>query len=280
MLLPFIFTHNKQPKQTLRYLQLVMIFMYFWSGVQKLNPNFPETTFAAILEHLFSIKDAELRASVQSLGYAVPIIEIATSILLIIPRTRNAGVWIAASTHLLILLYLSPLGVNDNTIVYPWNIALIASVVLLFYGTNNSILTIEKPLKPIAFLTIFMVLLLGIMPLLNFVKAWDDYLSFSLYSDKTHRFYIAIQEDEVSKLDHRYQPYFVQIEGMQGGEMIDVNEWSMEELNVPFYPETRLFKKLSRSFCTLGIPDEKIIFIEYERPVRNNVFSSFGCVDK
>ncbi len=123
-------------------------------------------------------------------------------------------------------------------------------------------------------LSLFIVILAWISPALNFVECWDNYLSFSFYSAKVNSYYIAIEENELVKIDKRLNKFFVQIKGLSGGQIIDLNKWSMSELNVPFYPETRVFKKICNSFCELGIGDEKLIFLEVEQPLSSRPLKS------
>lgn len=275
LLLPFALLPKNSPQQTyLPYLQIILIGMYLWSGIHKLNPNFIEITFSNMLRHFLGM---ETISGLRFLGYTIPCIEILTGLLLVIPRFRKAGVRLAVLTHLTIMVYLSPVGVNDNYVVIPWNVTLALLVILLFWDKRNS-LAFWKEAKGLSLaLPVFSLLLFGLMPALNFAGAWDDYLSFSLYSDKTKRYYIAIAENQVSRIDREVHPYFVNIEGMQGGEMIDVNEWAMEELNVPFYPERSAIRTLSVHFCKTGIPDEQLLFIEYQQPIRDNIFWSKPC---
>lgn len=274
LLLPFtLFTENKKSIY-LPYLQIILVCMYIWSGIHKLNPNFIEITFSDILRHLFAI---EIAPGLRAFGYIIPLTEIVTGLLLIIPICRKWGVRFAVLTHLIIMLYLSPAGINDNHVVIPWNFTLALLVIVLFWNEKNS-LSFWKQLRGYALgLTSVALLLFGLLPSLNFVGGWDDFLSFSLYSDKVKRYYIAVEASQVSRIDKNIHPYFVQIEGMQGGEMIDINEWAMEELNVPFYPERSALRKLSKHLCQIGIPDEKLLFIEYQQPIRENIFWSKTC---
>ena len=41
------------------------------------------------------------------------------------------------------------------------------------------------------------IVLVLILPLLNFINKWDSYLSFSLYSDKITLHYIAIEKTQI-----------------------------------------------------------------------------------
>ena len=64
-----------------------------------------------------------------------------------------------------------------------------------------------------------------IFPILNLFGYWNHYLSFSLYSNKLSRFYIAVEESEIHKIDKRFNNYFAKIPGLQGGEIIEIDKW-------------------------------------------------------
>ena len=284
MLVPFLFRSGREIKgntnlQIINYLQIIIIGIYFWSGIHKLNPNFIEFTFENVLTDFFKIKDSELISNLKNWGYSIPIFEIFIGLALVVPRLRNVGIVLAIITHFFILLYLSSSGTSHNFIVYPWNTAMTIFVIFLFYGTNNKVFVWPLEKLKMRILNFSIVLLIGVLPILNFFNFWDNYLSFSLYSDKLNLYYIAIEEKELLKIDKRYSSYFVEIKGMKGGQIIDVNKWSFSELNVPFYPERRVFKSLSKTFCRLGIEENKIIFLEFERPIEKNIYYSFTCKD-
>ncbi|MFK7969966.1 MAG: MauE/DoxX family redox-associated membrane protein [Bacteroidia bacterium] len=271
LLLPFVL---KNKSGYLNYVIILLAGIYVWSGIHKLNPNFVELTFSDILTTLFQIKSPETLRQLQPLGYLIPVLEIAMGICLLFPRLRNIGVYLVLLSHSFILLYLSPFGTNYNIVVYPWNVAMMVVVWLACYKNDIQIITVPKGWS------IAGVMLVWVMPALNLAGAWDHYPSFSLYADKIHEFYIAVEEKEVGKLPVSSRRYFVQIAGMQGGEVIDINAWSMGELNVPFYPETRVFKQLTKPFCTLKIPEDKLVFIEFEKPMSKGVFTSWGCINE
>ena len=279
-LLPFA---KKEPGKAsmslVNYFQIILIGVYVWSGLQKFNPNFIEFTFKRILTELLTIESNSLVNSLSTLGYSIPVVEVLIGLCLVFPRSRNMGVYMALTTHIFILIYLSPLGINYNSIVYPWNFAMMTLVLLAFFKNDQPLFTWCKESIGSKIPYFLVALLTWILPVLNLFGKWDHYLSFSLYSDKPHEFYIAVEESSLGQLPGNYKPYFVSLEGMTGGRLIDVNKWSVEELNVPFYPETRVFKILSANFCTYGIPGDHLIFLEFEKPIHNGKFYSYQCKD-
>lgn len=279
-LLPFSVLNKEQTSvsELLTYYQLLLLGVYFWSGVHKVNANFIDITFKQILTDLFKIEKPELLQSLKHWGYAIPALEILTAFLLLIPKSRKAGVYLATATHLFILIYLSPFGVNDNYIVYPWNLAMIGLVFLAFYGLKGSVTLPAKEMK-VTILNLFIALVTCLLPVLNFFGYLDNYLAFSLYSEKINEYYIIVEESALDKTSKALSPYYLKDENLRGGQIIQVNKWAMDEMNVPFYPETRVFKRVASSFCDLGIEEGKLFFLEFEKPLDKGKFNRFTCQD-
>jgi hypothetical protein len=277
-LLPFSFFRTNQSFSAshLTYFQLLLTGIYCWSGIHKLNPNFIEFTFQRILTDLFRLSDPQLLNSLKPLGYAIPLLEIITGLALLMPRTRKAGFFLAAAAHLFILVYLSPLGINSNNVVYPWNLAMIALVYFACFGIKNPV-SLKAETLPLKMLTLFMVAIAWILPVLNFFGYWDHYLAFSLYSEKISEHYIIVAESALPEIDKRLPAYFLQDNNLQGGQIIDVNKWAMGEMNVPFYPERRVFEKICKPFCGLNIPEGNLFFLEFEKPFEKGKFYRFTC---
>jgi hypothetical protein len=122
------------------------------------------------------------------------------------------------------------------------------------------------------------VFFLGGMPIFNFGGYWDDYLSFSLYSQKNKLLYIAISTESLSKFDHQWDDYWMESEpNTVGGKLIDVTKWAFQELKVPVYPEYRVFKKIMQHFCRYNIPEADLIFLIYKQPVTEKNLIKLTC---
>lgn len=275
MLLPYLivpFTREPE-KSILISLKWIIAGVYVWSGIQKLNPAFIDGTIVQVIK-VSGIKTDF--GGVRNLGYTIPVIELSIGLGLLIVKFRRVALIAAITTHALILVYLIPYVLNQNTVVYPWNVAMIFFVSLLFWDTKEDHRLSVREISRTS-LTTIPVVLVWVVPALNFFGLWDHYLSFSLYSNKPSTFYIAIEESEIQKVDKRFKNYFGGIPGLRGGQLIDINKWSYAELNVPFYPETKAFKKVSASFCELGIADDKLIFLELLHSKGQIRYNKFTC---
>ncbi len=259
-------------------LKIIFIAMYFWSGIQKMNSNFVNEGFSHILINLFKIQNPQIIRNLLPLGYIISLAEIYIAISLMSKKLRNSGVFLAIFTHTFILIYVSPIGTNTNYIIYPWNAAMILLVISLFYQDKNDFKFSDFSDIKATFLTHVYMLLLGVLPIFNFFDKWDDYLSFSLYSEKSKIFYIAISDKYIEQFDHQFDDYFLKLDvNTSGGKVIDVNKWSMKELNVPIYPEIRVFHKISQDFCKYNIPNTDIMFLMYKGSIKNENLIKWTC---
>lgn len=277
LLLPYLLQSDTQKNgQSILYSQQwILGGIYVWSGIQKLNPEFLSGTFIQITE---ALGIEQTFSQWKYAGYSIPLFEILTGLSLLSARLRKAGICMAAITHITILVILNPWMMHHNSIVYPWNIMMLLLVFVLYGGADakrSAFDFIRK--KRVTAYNIIPVLLVWICPLLNFAGYWDHYLSFSLYSDKPPTFYIAVAESELPKIDLRLQHYFVVLPGLQGGQLIDIDKWAFSELNVPFYPQLRLFKKLGYPFCNLNIAANGILFIEASSVDGIQQYKTFTC---
>ena len=59
--------------------------------------------------------------------------------------------------------------------------------------------------------------------------------------------------------------------------MIDGNKWALKELNVPIYPEYRVFNQASQYFCKKNIPESDLIFLAYTQPMNNQNLIQWTC---
>jgi hypothetical protein len=92
----------------LALLRLYVISLYAYSGLQKLNPGFIEGVAPWLLEPALGwTRLAPYVASDETrvvLGVATALTEASVAVLLLVPRTRNAGVLLAVGIHLFLLL--------------------------------------------------------------------------------------------------------------------------------------------------------------------------------
>ena len=237
--------------------RLVVAGTYFWGGVQKLNPGF-EGTMLLLVGRLLPPRWAAAAAAASVI--AVPAVEIFVGVALLTRRFRNVALALALATHAAVLVLLVPSG--TNTVVWPWNVAMPAAAVALFWRARDFsarplLAALRRPLN------LAVALLFCAMPALSFAGWWDSYLSAALYSGGTSEAVVRFGEPVYAGLPARARAAAVR-EGDRYA--LNVSRWSFAELNVPAYPEERIFRRAARSLCErAGAPGDVTLEIR-ERP--------------
>ena len=113
-----------EPRSRAAFHGWILIAVYVWGGVNKLTPWFA-TNFDWFCE-VFSITKPFSGSMIGA--YSAALGEMAIGFLLIWPATRRWGIIGVFALHGYILLVLSPLGLNWNSVVWPWNVAMMALV--------------------------------------------------------------------------------------------------------------------------------------------------------
>jgi hypothetical protein len=222
--------------------------VYVWSGIQKCSPHFfggvPAWFVAPAADwHWPGIVIDLLRWAVT----ATPFVEIGIGLALWSKRFRVAAIAAVIVVHGSALLFLGPLGRNYNWIVWPWNGAMIALVLVLFAPFSNARQALADLRRSRTALGL--VALYGLLPILSYVGLWDSYFSFALYAENaaTANFFVTPAYADrlppgirsyVHPFPQAYDPQF------QGPLVLMYNTWCYKELHVTFIPEPRVYHAL------------------------------------
>ena len=96
--------------------------------------------------------------------------------------------------------------------------------------------------------SIVVVIFWGIMPAFNFIGKWDEYLSSSLYSGRLLRMNICVQDTNATVALRPYYSKKVKDSTCNGATKINLQYWAMKEMNVPPYPERRIYRKVKEAW--------------------------------
>jgi hypothetical protein len=230
---------------------LVIAATYIWSGLAKLNPKFISDIFPAFLEPFIARRLVPeqwlLPRLAFVLAFVAPFLECAVGVGLLIRRIRPAALFYAIVMHVFILIALGPLGRSFNAVIWPWNLAMIAFLLILFFRrTDDPTLQDIVWGRGFAFQKVVLILF-GILPALSVFHLWDDYLSSALYSGNVDSGVVYLSDDAFESLPDKIEDYVFE-EGPNLSSL-DINHWSFLEMNVPAYPESRIFRNVVRQIC-------------------------------
>jgi hypothetical protein len=85
-----------------------------------------------------------------------------------------------------------------------------------------------------------------IAPALSLFGAWDHYPSWALYTGVRNEAVIYVRDALFDRLPVGIQAYVYEDAGVN---TLDIYEWSDDELNVPVYPEVRVYLGIAKTLC-------------------------------
>ena len=222
----------------------LLAFTYIYSGLGKLNEGFLVTTWNnAILKHFLKVQ-ASSTSGLYYAGYFLGVTELLAGAGLLFSKSRRASAVILIVMHLFILLFLGPFGLRFNIIVWPWNVAMILYLYLVFIRRANDV-TRFKAL--FARWNLVVILCWAVLPAFNFMGYWDNYLSSNVYSGKIPKMIICVSDTSKCRPLRRFL-YASSSAKICAGEMkINVQNWAMTETNVPVYPELRVYETIQKT---------------------------------
>lgn len=230
VLLAFVFSYRCKmitEKTLFKVFRVAFIGIYFWSGIHKVNAGFITNT----LPELF-VPD------LGALSYSIPLVEAFLGVGLIFISTRKISVLLLLSMHSLILYEVLFGFFTFNTVIVPWNLAMMILLVFLFWN-KDPIQFFSNPSISKSF-AIFIFL---ILPATNFFNMWPGYQSFNLFSGKTAKAHLYVDEDFKTNFNSNSLSKF------DDENRITVHSYSYSELNVPFYSEKEVYLQLFNKLC-------------------------------
>jgi hypothetical protein len=219
--------------------RLIVVATYFWSGLQKANASFIQSTHPWLVEPLTTRLPDWAGSALLAGGYAVPVVEAVIGIGLLTRRFRRLAVMGALLMHAFVMLCIGPLGHDHNTVVWPWNFAMVAFVLILFWRapddtTPSTILDPGRNFSAGFAFRAAVLVLFAFMPLFNFFGLWASYLSSGLYTGTSKQGYVLVWDSA----------------NWQSTRIGGVSE---RELNTPAYPEESIFENVfAERWCEEG----------------------------
>lgn len=208
---------------------LVLFGTYFWSGLHKFNPGFHTTVVPYLARPLLFTPTPPIW--LNEVGFAMPFVEASLALGLLISPLRPFAALGLILMHLLILLVIGPLGHTANPVIWPWNVAMIAMLVLVAIEIPESTSSVYRTLSPLA---LAVVGLFVVVPPLGIIGWWPSYLSMKLYAGNQTQVWIVMDEGQ----SHGLPPYLQKSIFHDGDRCaLAVSSWSDAAIDVPAFPE-------------------------------------------
>jgi hypothetical protein len=239
-----LFINYKKDENAISSICFILACAYIFSGIGKMNPAFSKNIHDEInLSITTHINNSYLcNFIIFHNGYLLGIIETFLGIGLFFGQTKKFAAVMLIVMHLLIFAFYGPLGKNYDTIIWPWNIAMIL-ILYIFFIRNPSVSIIFHSIKK-GWNKVF-IIVFSMLPFLNLFGYWDFYLSSSLFSYKTPIMNICIHNKGKSKV---LQRFFVDYKNEflcdSNSKILNITGWAYKEMSVPPYPELRVYENI------------------------------------
>ncbi|WMX13346.1 hypothetical protein [Aureispira sp. CCB-E] len=232
---------KKQPQQLRLSLQFTMAMVYFWTGAQKLNIQFITDVYPWLVKVFEATK---WLAEYPNLGYGVGLFEILLGITLLIPKTQKIGVLLGTGLHLGILILL----ISDewNSVVYPWNVAMIALLFTLFWKKENDDLPSSEslPMRP----NLGIIILFGVLPFFDFFQLIPHCLALGMYSGTSMECDLILDDNgRANCVPPKLHEKLLYQSDTQS--ILSLDDWGVEDLNIPPFASERVYRAVAKEFC-------------------------------
>jgi hypothetical protein len=263
-------------RRALNIARLIVAFTYIFSGLQKTNLNFVENDFPWITQPLANMFPSAAHL-LHAFGVVVPLVQVAFGIGLLTRRFRRVSLIAAVAMHLFILAMFGPVGLDWNDIVWPWTAAMAIFDVVLFAGAPEfswrDIVRRRHDPGHIA-----AVILFAVLPAFSFFNLWDSYLSSALYSGNLTEAQIYLSDAGALSLPAAVRSRLVRTS--PDTNVLNLQRWAIEDLNVTPYPETRIYKAIAKSVCArLSDPGQLVLIVREQRMFFSRPETGYRCVE-
>ena len=264
---------KKNTSNTLRWL---LAAVYFWGGLNKITPYFAADNFPWFCEAFVWTKSL---GAFPAVGYAVAVAELLLAPRLLWRVTRSVFRWLAVGFHLFIVAALSPLGLDWNAVVIPWNVAMAGMVWVLFAGETRSFapqrrgifnLTQETSLrlrvsavknrlcvsavkklfgvsavKKHLCVSVVILALAWLFPVLNIVRLWPEPLAWKMYSNtQPEAGFFSENGPPCPGLQAVWNKH-----AYDAGAKLLFDDWAFDDLHVPAYNSPHTHQRLAQYLC-------------------------------
>jgi predicted DCC family thiol-disulfide oxidoreductase YuxK len=265
---------SRGQRSALNIARLILACTYIFAGLQKINSNFMDIDFLWIVQPITNVLPSTA-GLLHALGKIVPFVQIAFGIGLLTNRLRRVSLIAAVAMHGFILAMFGPLGAAWNNVVWPWTAAMALFDILLF--TDKGRISFSEllwtPRRPYhAVVLIFF----AVLPVLSFFNLWDSFLSAALYSGNLTEAEIYVTDGGRAALPASIGGRLVQTSANTN--ILNLQRWAIEDLNVTPYPETRLYKAITRHVCS-ELPDRSqlVLIVREQRMFLSKPETGYRC---
>ena len=256
--------------------QLTMASIYIFAGVSRLGPEVAEgmtrQLAAVALQNTGLIDWLRNENAMQRICILLVCGEILTGFALLLPVTRKIAVVAAVGMHAVLLMLLSPWGLNHHAGVVLWNVFLMFAVPILFLSAGAAPLPADVPAaasddRTQRWRTAMLTGLIVVFPMSGLFGFADNWPSWQVYSPRADVVRLFVRERSVQTLPASLQPFVAAPTPLSDWCPIRIDRWALDVLQAPLYPEDRLQLAVVLAVCRDVLTDDVEVVLETAQPL-------------
>ena len=264
-----------RPELSVRLCRLVVISVYFYSAVSKVDASFLTGEGGWLLDGLcrsLGIDTTYWSETLRTGLLAVfPLGELAVAVGLFWSWTRVAAVCLAIAMHTALLLALGPWGLDHKPGVLIWNVYFAAQAYVLFLGPTRPERgfpsePVDRPTHQASLGRNFAVTLTAIvigLPLLEPFGLCDHWLAWELYATHPSRAVFFVSTNAREKLPADLKPFVREPPFGESWSRVEIDRWSLEAVSAPLYPQDRFQLAVAVAVTlTLGLERDARVLLQ------------------
>ncbi len=225
----------------LRPMLVVLGVQYLWAGINKANPGYLGGGFLWFVEPYF--EPTKTPAWLITALFFTPLIEIALGIGLFFRRSAMYATWLGAVMHAGLVSILGPLGRNWGAGIWPWNLGLIAVLIVGALKLRNP----NEIWRPLQRRELVFVLVLAIVPVFNLFGNGLYFASYRMYTNNETSGMLYLEEGLNASVD-RWRDSVVVERGRRVSK-IRLAFWAVMSGTQNVYFEAPILKRAFFSLC-------------------------------
>ncbi|MFT6441090.1 MAG: hypothetical protein ACJASM_000625 [Salibacteraceae bacterium] len=242
LLIPFQRLYRKYEPLEYIYLafRISVVGFYVWAGIFKLNPGFNDYIIPYVVSPLTNYLSS-FKTDIYAISSAFPYLETLFAVGILIPKISKYSVIGLIGFHGIILLLLGPIGLNTNSVIWIWNLAMIG---VLWFGIGKS-----EPLYNSKFwfknrsVTWLSLCLFTILPILNFFGLYNKSSAFEIYSGTNYVANLKMSLNGISEISKTIEPHSYKF---QDSLFISTYDLYIKEYNLPPNPDPKVIARLEQ----------------------------------
>lgn len=259
--------------RTLRALVWLFAAVYLYSGISKVNDTYVHEVVPLLIKP-FVTPTTPPAGGVIAFAWLSVVVETLIGLGFLFRRTQRTAVVAVTLMHTGILACLGPLGLNDNAVVWPWNIMMIALCWLVVWPRGGARAASSPDAHPPARARRLgawqsPALIAGcVLPALGVVHAWPAYLSWNMYTGGEPEIVLGLTQAAALEAPDALKPSLEPLGGANLTDGVALSRWVGAVTRARVMPEEWYLRALCTRVLAQFPTVQGVVVVELPRAPR------------